>query len=357
VNGSVPKAIFTVQNDKICSGGEIVFEDKATLNFGEITRIEWYYDYGNEPAVVQVDEHPENRAAAARQYKHIYPLFHSPAIKPVTVRMLVYSGISCVDEQQMNLNVLAVPEVDFGPLSPVCEESQAFRLTQGKEIWGLLTGTEKYSGPGVNGQGLFDPAVAGAGTHLISYLFTADNDCSSSVKTQTITVYPKPTVNAGNDETILQDGQIQLKANATGSNLRYKWTPSTSLDRDDIPNPIVAPTNDITYKLTVTTDQGCSASDQVFIQVFRNPEIPNAFTPNGDNINDNWNIKYLSSYPNATVNVYNRYGEKVFSSRTTGTKNWDGKYGGVDVPVGTYYYVIDPHNGRKLMTGALTVLR
>lgn len=357
VNGSVPKAIFTVQNNKICSGDEIVFEDKATVNFGEITRIEWYYDYGNEPAAAEVDEHPESRTAAARQYKHRYPLFHSPAIKPVTVRMVVYSGISCVDEQQMNLNILAVPEVDFGPLSPVCEESPAFRLTQGKEIWGLLAGTETYSGPGVSRQGLFNPAVAGPGTHVVSYLFTADNGCSSSIKTQTITVYPKPTIDAGNDETILQDGQIQLKANATGSNLHYKWTPPTSLDRDDISNPIANPGSNITYTLTVTTDQGCSASDQVLIQVLRNPEIPNAFTPNGDNINDLWNIKYISSYPGATVNVYNRYGEKVFSSRAAQMKSWDGKYHGVDVPVGTYYYVIDPNNGRKPITGPLTILR
>ena len=42
--------------------------------------------------------------------------------------------------------------------------------------------------------------------------------------------------------------------------------------------------------------------------------IPNAFTPNGDGINDIWDIKYLDYYPDCTVNIFSRYGENIYQS-------------------------------------------
>lgn len=84
--------------------------------------------------------------------------------------------------------------------------------------------------------------------------------------------------------------------------------------------------------------------------------IPNTFTPNGDGINDRWEINHIADYPHCTVNVYNRYGEKILASIGYGIP-WDGKYKGRDVSVGTYYYVIDIKTGAKPLSGWITVLR
>jgi gliding motility-associated-like protein len=84
--------------------------------------------------------------------------------------------------------------------------------------------------------------------------------------------------------------------------------------------------------------------------------IPNTFTPNGDGINDTWIINYIEYYPNATVNVFNRYGEKVLTSIGYGVP-WDGTYKGVNVPVGTYYYIIDTKSGNKQLSGWVAVIR
>ncbi|MFA6946732.1 MAG: gliding motility-associated C-terminal domain-containing protein, partial [Pedobacter sp.] len=196
----------------------------------------------------------------------------------------------------------------------------------------------------------------GVGTHILKYVFTASNGCADSL-TSTITVMPTPFVNAGRDTLILEGGETKLNAKATGSNLIYKWTPLQGLSRDDIADPVASPVDDVTYTLTVTSDQGCVSMDNVFIKVLKQPEVPNAFTPNNDGMNDLWNIKYLESYVNATVQVFNRYGEIVYKSKGY-TTPWNGQFNGTELPTGTYYYIIDPRTrGRKPVSGAVTILR
>ena len=114
--------------------------------------------------------------------------------------------------------------------------------------------------------------------------------------------------------------------------------------------------NDITYTLTVTGQGNCVSSDQVFIKVLKGPEIPNIFSPNGDGIHDTWVIKYLDTYPGGTVEVFNRYGQLIFRSVNYSVP-WDGTINGKQVPMGTYYYIVDPKNGRKLMSGYVDIIR
>ena len=90
--------------------------------------------------------------------------------------------------------------------------------------------------------------------------------------------------------------------------------------------------------------------------MFQNPRIPNVFSPNSDGINDVWAIQNLNTYPDATVAIFNRYGQTVFSSIGY-LIPWDGKYNGGDLPVGTYYYIIDTKKGRTPVSGSVTILR
>jgi gliding motility-associated-like protein len=164
-------------------------------------------------------------------------------------------------------------------------------------------------------------------------------------------------VNAGPDQVVLEGGQATIKATATGSsNYQYQWSPGTYLNNINVLQPTTKPSQDITYTLTVTGAGGCSGADDVFIKVLFAPEIPNAFSPNNDGINDIWNIKYLSSYPGATVQVFDRYGKLVYNSVGYNSP-WDGKFNGREIPAGVYYYVIDPKNGRKVIQGSVTVVR
>jgi len=115
----------------------------------------------------------------------------------------------------------------------------------------------------------------------------------------------------------------------------------------------------------ITGGSGCSAAPIIF-KITVNPVgfnpvtgdvlIPNTFTPNGDGINDTWVIKNLNLYPQCTVQVYNRYGEKVYSSIGYGTP-WNGNYNGSALPAGTYYYIINLQNGTNLLAGFVAIIR
>jgi gliding motility-associated-like protein len=85
-------------------------------------------------------------------------------------------------------------------------------------------------------------------------------------------------------------------------------------------------------------------------------QIPNAFSPNGDDINDRWNIDGLKARPACQIEVYNRWGQIVYKSQ--GYKlGWDGTRQGKLVSPGTYYYVIKTAPGEKPYTGWVVLLR
>ena len=112
------------------------------------------------------------------------------------------------------------------------------------------------------------------------------------------------------------------------------------------------------FVVTVTAPNGCVGVDSVLITVIPEVDITSGFTPNGDGWNDVWLIDFIDQFPNAEVEIYNRWGELLFQS--VGYKvPWDGRYSGGLVPVGTYYYVVklnDPEFPEPY-TGPLTVIR
>ncbi|QEC69901.1 T9SS type B sorting domain-containing protein [Panacibacter ginsenosidivorans] len=351
VNGALPLANFTVDNTaNLCSNQDITITDHSSVNFGSITKVEIYWDYQNDPANKVTDEFPAN----GKKYSYRYADFGNPATKDFVIKYIAYSGINCVNETQQTITLKASPLAQFSAMNAVCEGITPFTITQAREINGI-SGTGIFSGSGVSANGLFNPQAAGNGVHSIVYTYTADNGCKDATA-QSILVYPQPTVNAGPDRTLLEGGFITIDATATGNNITYLWTPNTAIENNLVITPKVNPVDDITYTLTVKSADNCISKDDVFIKVLKTPLIPNAFSPNGDGINDTWIINYLDSYPGVTVQVYNRYGQVVY--RSVGySKAWDGTFNGTPLPVGTYYYIIDRKVAAPKLSGWVAILR
>ncbi|MDD2387100.1 MAG: gliding motility-associated C-terminal domain-containing protein [Bacteroidales bacterium] len=111
------------------------------------------------------------------------------------------------------------------------------------------------------------------------------------------------------------------------------------------------------YYITITDANGCIKALGVNVQGSNKLclGIPNAFTPNGDGINDTWEIDYIEMYPSAYVNVFNRWGQHIYQAKSN-EDFWDGKWKGKYVPAGSYQYVIDLRNGMEPFTGVVVVV-
>jgi len=351
VNGAVPVAAFSVNNNAVlCSNKEVSITDASTVDFGNIIRTEIYWDYTGNPLTKTVDSLP----AKGKMYTYNYPVFSTPATKTFQVKYVVYSGISCVSQSTTTITLQAVPLLQFDAMPAVCEEIAPFTITAAKDI-SVFSGAGVYSGKGISPGGLFNPAQAGPGIDSITYMVSAANGCAASA-TRAIVVYATPVITAGADKFLLEGSFITLDGKASGNNLSYAWTPAEYLDNATVVAPKVTAPRDMVYRLLVTSADGCRATDEVTVKVLKKIKVPNAFSPNGDGINDIWAIQYLDSYPDCTVDVYNRYGQQVFHS-TGYSKPWDGRVSGQPLPVGVYYWIINPKNGRTQENGSLTIIR
>lgn len=352
VNGDVRRGAFAVQDPAaLCANQAVLIQDRSEVVSGKLVQVEIYWDYTGDPTVKTVDEDP----AIGKSYTHKYPDFGSPATRAYQVRYIAYSGENCFETDVQTLTLKASPVVEFNALQPVCEEVLPFSINGTREIFGF-DGSGVISGPGMSADGVtFSPRAATPGLHTLRYDFAASNGCSA-FREQTIRVNPTPVVNAGADKGVLEGGFVVLDGRSTGTGLQYNWTPVAGMDNPDKPTPRVSPAEDITYKLTVVSGDGCTGSDEVFVKVLKDLIVPNTFTPNGDRINDTWKILYLESYPGCTVDVFNRYGQRVFSSTGYG-REWDGTLNGNALPVGTYYWIINPKNGRQQINGSVTIIR
>ncbi|MEO6149658.1 MAG: gliding motility-associated C-terminal domain-containing protein, partial [Mucilaginibacter sp.] len=172
----------------------------------------------------------------------------------------------------------------------------------------------------------------------------------------TVTVFKNPKANTPADKEIFEGESVTLDARPEGDNITYSWSPTTGLDNPFSPTPIASPTGDITYTLTVHSASCGDATGDVFVRVYKKIVITNTFTPNGDGINDTWQIKDLDTYPTSIVNIFNRAGQQVYHSIGYG-RPWDGTYNGAALPSGTYYYVIDLKNKTPKRSGFIMLLR
>jgi len=109
------------------------------------------------------------------------------------------------------------------------------------------------------------------------------------------------------------------------------------------------------YIIGIEDNEGCTVTDTVIIKVAM-IDAATAFTPNGDGVNDFWTIGDMSLYPKVEVTIMGRWGQMIFNS--IGYEDpWDGTYQGKELPMGSYFFIIDLHEGSDPVTGAVTIMK
>ncbi|PKP44850.1 MAG: hypothetical protein CVT95_10505, partial [Bacteroidetes bacterium HGW-Bacteroidetes-12] len=169
----------------------------------------------------------------------------------------------------------------------------------------------------------------------------AINGCDSLVITNLL-VSPKPTVIATASPSYIVAGE-SAQLNATGGGT-YQWSPLNNLTCGTCENPVASPLETTIYTVTVDSN-GCIASDTTLVEVDSEFKIPEGFSPNGDGVNDLFEIVGIAKYPNNNIIIINRWGNKVFEAAPY-KSNWDGtsQFGitiGEKLPSGTYFYILD----------------
>jgi gliding motility-associated-like protein len=173
--------------------------------------------------------------------------------------------------------------------------------------------------------------------------------CFHDTGSVTINVYPVPTVNAGPDKTINVGDSVVLNAIVSPDAKVITWAPNADIANNFyFPGIEVKPNQTTSYKITVTNDGGCQASDDVTVYVVCNGAnlfIPNTFSPNGDGTNEIFYPRGHGLFSVKSFLIFNRWGQVVFEKSNflpnDPTAGWDGTFNGKKLDPDVYVYTIE----------------
>jgi gliding motility-associated-like protein len=266
------------------------------------------------------------------------------------------------------------PAADAGPDQQFCEpgpvDADMFSnnaVFPAVGVWTTTSDTPIITSPADN-----NTTVTGIGFGSTSFTWTIDNGvCGSSSDDMTVQVFDSsvPPAAAGPDQQICQDTTTaQLAATPVPSTATGHW--ELLAGHGNLTDPTLA-TTEVTglepgtnLFLWVVDNGACGpSSDSVSIVLLdcSTLVVPDAFSPNGDGTNDLFVVKGLEYYPNNSFQVFNRWGSKVYE-RSPYTNTWTGKSEGKlnwgkDLPESTYYFILDPGDGKEVITGYIYLRR
>jgi gliding motility-associated-like protein len=245
----------------------------------------------------------------------------------------------CQDRDSIRIKVSPYPVANAGGDTSICFSNVA-------QLQATMSGASFTWAPVNSLQNANTLTPLAKPTTTTTYLLTVRDTlgCPKPVRDSvTVSVVPRVMAFAGNDTTIVANQPLQL--NATGGT-GYAWLPVTGMNDGSIANPLVtlnATVDTITYRVRVSTPEGCFASDDMKVTVFKTgPEIfvPSAFTPNTDGKNDVLKPVAVGIKSLTYFKIFNRWGQVVYSS-TDLSHGWDGKINGVTQATDTFVYMAE----------------
>jgi gliding motility-associated-like protein len=184
------------------------------------------------------------------------------------------------------------------------------------------------------------------------------NGCDTVLEINLL-AYPIPEINIFPKDTTIRYGEY-IRLHADGGIL-YAWQPVAPLDSANVASPLAKLTAPTTFTVTVWNEYGCKDTAQVHIGIdYTTTEwLPNAFTPNGDGLNDVFRIAGLRDQKVSVFEVYNRFGEQVHAEHYS-NNGWEGTYKGKLCDMGTYFYFVvlqNPDGSARQLKGEVHLIR
>jgi gliding motility-associated-like protein len=321
--GTKPVALFQVGDD--CEGNSPVISNSSTISPGSISQWNWILD-GQPVSNLQI------------------PALSGLTAGPHQLQLIATSNNGCTsDTTTHNFTIKNSPVISASGVDGCYRQPVAFNASQTDNNTSIQQWNWSFGDGGTSASQNPTHNFNAGGNYNISVTAAATNGCVSAPVQFTVKIN-QLTVNAGNDTVVLMNAPFTLNASAssaTNSQLTYLWISSTGLNNPNILNPVASLSDNIVYTLTVTSVEGCVATDQVAIEVFKGSGIyvPSGFTPNHDGKNDLLRPKYIGIKTLNYFSVYNRWGQLVFTTSDM-TKGWDATINGKEQNSGVFVWII-----------------
>ncbi|WP_367390370.1 gliding motility-associated C-terminal domain-containing protein [Lewinella sp. LCG006] len=214
------------------------------------------------------------------------------------------------------------------------------------------------------GQGTSEVVVTPSNTTTFTVSATNEFGCTGEASTLVTVFQLQPPLSVTPAIDTLRPGESITLMATDDPSYNYFWSPASSLSATDIPNPVASPEETTTYELVITDANGCTNQVEVLLVVFDAPcmapyiFVPNAFTPNGDNLNDVLRVEG-NVIDEFYFVIYNRWGEEVFATNSQ-SDGWDGTYKGKELSSDVYGYYLEVScfgGERYTAKGNVTLLR
>lgn len=306
-------AIFTVSKDTICSLDTLQL---ASLSTGAGLTYSWNFGDGNT----------DNTAAPS----HIYQ-----AAGNYTITLTVTNSNGCIDSVKKIVTVLPFPTLFFQTDKDVYCQGQSASITSNVSPYYQSITWDFGDGTRINGDENPQHSYDTSGTFVIS-VQTINKGCPDRNFSDTITVHSFPMVNIGEDTTLCPGNKPIALSNKSPELMvaSYQWNTGAT-------TPGILATVPGIYWLEVSNGQ-CSNTDSVEIFKSCYIDIPNSFSPNGDGLNDyffprQFLTRQLTEFD---MQIFNRWGEKIYETKSLDGRGWDGDFNGNGQPQGVYIYLI-----------------
>jgi gliding motility-associated-like protein len=257
----------------------------------------------------------------------------------------VVTGITthgCIKKDTINVRVRQPFIVQVQPGDTLCagEQTKLGAAGADKYQWTPAAGLDNTTSA--------TPKASPAATTVYTVIGKDNDNCFADTGSVKLVVYPVPQIFAGNDTVVSTGNTIPLKAKSSADVTKWSWTPASGLSCATcaVTNAVVK--GSVTYRVTVSNDGGCTASDDITVAAVCNEGnwfIPNTFSPNGDGVNDIFYVRGKGLNLVHSLRIFNRWGQAIFEKRDFMANDpavgWDGKVNGKPADMDVYVYILE----------------
>jgi gliding motility-associated-like protein len=250
----------------------------------------------------------------------------------------------CIDKDTLNVTVFQPIEVAVSPDQTICEGQSVNLQATGTAVlytWSPATGLNRANAA--------NPIAAPKTTTTYQVVGFDGHQCFTDTGLIKVVVNPNPRIDVGPDITMATGSMYNFApVTQNGPIASWRWSPANDLSCAACSTPVASITRNRTYYATVTNEFGCVATDSMNIKTFcLNTQvfIPNAFSPDGDGVNDMLMVRGKGIAQIRAFRIFSRWGELIFE-RTNFQPNdpafgWDGRVRGKVGPSEVYVYTAD----------------